>query len=111
MKYYLINKDEQHREPSVVSRLIIGGIAGTVAQTLTYPLDLIRRRFQVMSLKEGSFGYQYSSTWNAFVTIIRNEGIYGLYKGCAPNYLKVAPAISVSFVTYEMSKKWLENVL
>eukprot|EP00158_Paraphelidium_tribonemae_P007667 Partr_v1_DN28321_c0_g1_i1_m78954 putative Solute carrier family 25 len=92
-------------EPSVAARLLCGGLAGTVAQTATYPLDLIRRRFQVMA--GGDYGYQYRSTWDAFRTILRQEGVAGLFKGTIPNILKVAPAMSVSFVTYEQCKKWM----
>ncbi len=32
----------------------------------------------------------------------RNEGILSFYKGLLPNYLKVAPSVSVSFVTYDI---------
>ena len=94
---------EHEQEPSVPIRLLCGGLAGTVAQTVTYPLDLIRRRFQVMDSKR--FDYQYKSTWDAVKTIIAKEGVRGLYRGTLPNILKVAPAMSVSFVTYEQSKK------
>ena len=33
--------------------------------------------------------------------ITREEGIRGLYRGIAPNFLKVAPAVSISYVVYE----------
>jgi len=35
------------------------------------------------------------------------EGIRGFFKGMIPNYLKVAPAMGVSFMSYEWSKKVL----
>jgi solute carrier family 25 phosphate transporter 23/24/25/41 len=116
--------DKDGRPPSVAYKLFCGGFAGAMAQTLTYPLDLIRRRFQVMNLKAeaGGFTYHYSSTGDAFrqvhclnddeliniiSQIIRHEGLRGLYKGCLPNYLKVVPAIAVSFVSYETVKQLL----
>ncbi len=71
--------EDPNPQPSVGARLFCGGVAGTVAQTLTYPLDLIRRRFQVMEMK--GFGYHYKSVPDAFRTVIRQEGIAGLYKG------------------------------
>jgi solute carrier family 25 phosphate transporter 23/24/25/41 len=35
---------------------------------------------------------------------IRNEGFRGLYKGLTPNLLKVAPALSITWVCYENMK-------
>lgn len=39
-----------------------------------------------------------------FKSIWKNEGIPGLYRGIAPNFLKVAPAVSISYVVYEHSR-------
>ena len=36
-----------------------------------------------------------------FRSIVRQEGFLGLYRGIAPNFLKVAPAVSISYVVYE----------
>lgn len=52
--------------------------------------------------------YNYTSTLNAFQVILKSEGVMGLYRGCLPNYLKVVPAVSVSFVSYEFVKNILE---
>lgn len=35
------------KNPSAVGKLVAGGISGAVAQTITYPMDVLRRRFQV----------------------------------------------------------------
>jgi len=35
------------RDPSAFGKLLAGGISGAVAQTVTYPMDVLRRRFQV----------------------------------------------------------------
>lgn len=128
---------EQFGEPSVAQKLFCGAAAGTTAQTgkretltilisllatfldiyiyaiylyyaiATYPLDVIRRRMQIAGMKEAEF--KYTSTLSAIRTIAKQEGIRGLYKGMLPNVIKVAPAISVSFVTYEMMKKILST--
>ena len=34
-------------------------------------------------------------------TILKEDGPRGLYRGLAPNFLKVAPAVSISYVVYE----------
>jgi len=38
-------KGQDH--PSALGKLTAGGISGAVAQTVTYPMDVLRRRFQV----------------------------------------------------------------
>lgn len=42
-----------------------------------------------------------------FKYIISNEGVPGLYRGITPNFLKVIPAVSISYVVYEHMKKIL----
>ena len=39
--------------------------------------------------------------------IVKNEGVLGLYRGIAPNFLKAMPAVSISWVVYEQVKKLL----
>ena len=40
-------------------------------------------------------------------SIVKNDGLAGLYRGIAPNFLKVLPAVSISYVIYERSKTML----
>lgn len=42
-----------------------------------------------------------------FQTIWWKEGLRGLYRGLVPNFLKVAPAVSVAYVMYEQIKRVL----
>jgi Mitochondrial carrier protein len=42
-----------------------------------------------------------------FKKIIRTEGVAGLYRGITPNFIKVLPAVSISYVVYEYSSRKL----
>ena len=42
-----------------------------------------------------------------FTLIVREGGIRALYRGFAPNFMKVAPAVSISYVVYENVKSLL----
>lgn len=42
-----------------------------------------------------------------FVYIYTKDGIKGLYRGFIPNFMKVIPAVSISYVTYEQCRKIL----
>ena len=49
----------------------------------------------------------YATTLQTIRHVLREEGIRGFYVGLSINYLKVAPAVGISFVTYEFMKKKL----
>ena len=91
------------KEVPVTARLMCGGLAGAAAQTVTYPLDVLRRRLQ----SSGALGLCYTGMTDAAIKIYREEGIRSLYRGMLPNYLKMVPAISVSFVVYETMQTYL----
>ncbi|MCJ1477879.1 hypothetical protein MMC13_006552 [Lambiella insularis] len=84
---------EGDKNPSAVRKLAAGAVSGAVAQTCTYPLDVLRRRFQINTMS--GIGYQYKSIWDAVTIIVTQEGFKGLYKGISPNLLKVAPSIDL----------------
>lgn len=86
-------------------RLLCGAVAGGVAQTSAYPFDVVRRRQQVSAV--ASHIPTYSSTFGAFSSILKADGVRGLFVGLSVNYIKVAPATGVSFVVYEFMKKAL----
>lgn len=90
-----------------LTKLLLGATAGGVAQTLTYPMDLLRRRFQVLSMGTNELGFQYTSVWNALQTIVKLEGARGLYKGLVANLFKVVPSMAVSWLTYDVVKAWM----
>eukprot|EP00899_Mesostigma_viride_P018841 jgi/Mesvir1/26959/Mv20677-RA.1 len=80
------------------NNLVLGAVAGTLATTVCYPLDTVRRRMQMK-------GVHYTSMANALVSIHQKEGIRGFYRGWWANTLKVMPQNSIRFVTYELFKK------
>lgn len=92
-------------EPGALGKLFAGATSGAVAQTLTYPFDVLRRRFQVVSMdKSAGMGFRYTSVWNALSTIVKTEGWFGLYKGLSANLLKVVPSMAASWLSFEYVK-------
>lgn len=79
-----------HR-PSNLRKLGCGALAGAFSQSITYPLDVLRRRMQVVGM--GDVGYKYTGAIHATSVILRSEGLRGLYKGLWPNLLKVPSPI------------------
>lgn len=105
---------EGKSDPSAVGKLAAGAVSGAVAQTITYPFDVLRRRFQINTMS--GMGYQYAGIFDAIKTIVMHEGIRGLYKGIVPNLLKVAPSMASSWLSFEMTRdalmgKWNSGFL
>jgi len=44
---------------------------------------------------------QYKGVVDCVVQTWRHEGVYGFYKGCLPNAVRVAPGAAVTFFCYE----------
>jgi Mitochondrial carrier protein len=57
-------------------------------QTVTYPLDLVRRRMQVRALAAAG-APALGGTWAALRGIARSAGWRGLFSGLSINYMKV----------------------
>ncbi|KAF2493757.1 mitochondrial carrier protein-like protein [Lophium mytilinum] len=96
---------EGDSDPNAAGKLAAGAISGAVAQTCTYPFDVLRRRFQINTMS--GMGYQYNSIGGAIRQIIKTEGVRGLYKGIVPNLLKVAPSMASSWLSFEFTRDFV----
>jgi solute carrier family 25 protein 42 len=75
---------------SFQSRFAVGALAGVLAQAITYPLDVVRRRMQV-------YPNNYSGIWTSLRRVATEEGlIRGLYKGLSMNIIKGPLAVAIS---------------
>ena len=81
---------------------VIGAFSGAISATAVYPMNLLRTRLQA----QGTVLHPptYDGIWDVTRKTIEKEGVRGLFKGVTPNLLKVAPAVSISYVVYENSK-------
>jgi len=93
---------------SIYVKLVCGGLAGAFGQTVSYPLDIIRRQMQTTGIPDGH-KYFHRNSWEALKTIMRVEGLSGFYRGLSINYVRVGPQVAISFVTYESVKNFLSK--
>eukprot|EP01113_Clastostelium_recurvatum_P031205 TRINITY_DN3874_c0_g1_i1.p1 TRINITY_DN3874_c0_g1~~TRINITY_DN3874_c0_g1_i1.p1 ORF type:complete len:543 (+),score=104.22 TRINITY_DN3874_c0_g1_i1:58-1686(+) len=102
---------------SIVAPLVCGTISSSIGQFVSYPLNLVRTRMQAQGVQlaipttsksaNTSLSRPYTGMVDVFRQTIQSEGIRGLYKGIGPNFLKVVPAVGVSYVVYENTKQLL----
>lgn len=89
----------------VLWKLGCGTVAGLCAQSIMFPGDTVRRRMQVNGIR----GHKqiYTSSWNAFVSILKKEGIRGFYKGIGTNVVRGIPSATIQFAVYDLIKSFI----
>ena len=91
-------------------RLLSGSLAGLIAQSISYPLDMVRRRMQterVVFADSPASRIRYSSIGGTLNLIYRAEGFRGVFKGLTMNWIKGPLAVGISFSTNDYFKKHL----
>jgi hypothetical protein len=89
-----------------------GALARCGAACIMFPIDVVKTRmqFQTNSMsKQQIIRKYYTSGFNAFVSIVKEEGLRGLYRGLTVRLLYIAPAAAVSFTVYESFTQALHN--
>ncbi|XP_022518924.2 calcium-binding mitochondrial carrier protein SCaMC-1-like isoform X2 [Astyanax mexicanus] len=90
--------------PGVLVLLGCGTVSSTCGQLASYPLALVRTRMQAQACLDSA---QQMSMRSLMKSIVMKEGFLGLYRGILPNFMKVIPAVSISYVVYEYTKSSL----
>ncbi|OBA27614.1 mitochondrial carrier [Hanseniaspora valbyensis NRRL Y-1626] len=101
---------EKNKEFKFISPFI-SAITGVTAKTVTFPLDTVRRRLQIMQAKnlqkltsESEIFQAYKSKktfFNIGKQIIRTEGLLALYQGLPMALVKSAPTTAISLSVYQ----------
>ncbi|XP_027707147.1 calcium-binding mitochondrial carrier protein SCaMC-3 isoform X2 [Vombatus ursinus] len=105
LKNKWLQQDSHHSaDPGILILLACGTISSTCGQIASYPLALVRTRMQAQASIEGA---PQLTMLGLFRHILSREGVWGLYRGIAPNFMKVIPAVSISYVVYENMKQAL----
>ncbi|KAI4326206.1 hypothetical protein MLD38_031543 [Melastoma candidum] len=80
--------------------LLIGAFAGFTASTISFPLEVARKRLMVGALQ----GKCPPHMAGALAEVIRDEGLLGLYRGWGASCLKVMPSSGITWMFYEAWK-------
>ncbi|KAI1388449.1 mitochondrial carrier [Hypoxylon trugodes] len=96
---------EEDAQPTTFATGIMGATSGAFGASVVYPLNVLRTRLQTQGTS--MHPAHYTGIWDVAHKTIRNEGFRGLYKGLMPNLLKVAPALSITWMVYENAKRIL----
>ncbi|WOK93947.1 calcium-binding mitochondrial carrier protein SCaMC-1 [Canna indica] len=101
LKDYIVKaKGEEKSNIGASERLIAGGLAGAVAQTAIYPLDLVKTRLQTYACEGGRAPNLASLTRDIWV----HEGPRAFYRGVVPSILGIIPYAGIDLTAYETLK-------
>lgn len=93
------------------AHLLSGTFAGVVTSVATNPIWVVKVRLQ---LQPASSSFRrarlrpYGGFFDGLVTIVREEGVYGLYRGISPSLWLVSHG-ALQFTMYEGIKTWLRH--
>lgn len=71
-------------EGSFLASFLLGWGVTTGAGAASYPLDTIRRRMMMTS----AAAVKYKGAFDCFKQVVKQEGVYALFKGCGANILR-----------------------
>lgn len=82
---------------------LVADVCGSIAWT---PMDVIKQRLQVISTSPSSSTSINNATneWQVLKTILKEDGVFGLYRGFGVGLLTYGPYVSLYFVFYEQLK-------
>ena len=106
-----------------VRHMIAGMSGGVVSTLLLHPLDLLKIRYSSVILQhiltlnfyrfavdDGSHGRtKYTSIGNAMSTIVKSEGVRGLYRGVTPNVVTAGSSWGSYFLFYQTIKSRMQQ--
>lgn len=89
---------------SALETVVCGGTAGLVARFFIAPLDVLKIRLQLQSTER-----RYRGIVHGFRTIVREEGVRGLWKGNASAELLYVTYSGVQFLAYQQCTDFLST--
>ncbi|KAI5071304.1 hypothetical protein GOP47_0013555 [Adiantum capillus-veneris] len=92
-----------NRELEPWETIFVGAISGGLAAVCTTPFDVMKTRTMTAAP-----GLSTKMSTIAF-TIVREEGLLGLFKGAVPRFFWIAPLGAMNFAGYELAKRAMEK--
>lgn len=91
-KYY--SNSMKKKEPNVIEKLILGNFSSCIGNLIVYPLLFARTRLQ-------SNRNPCEKTLSLLAKVWKRDGLPGVYRGFFLHILKIGPAASISYITFE----------
>jgi hypothetical protein len=105
-KMFLSEKSvQENKTVRIVGHLAAGFFADICGSLVWTPMDVVKQRLQV----QDKSNMLYSSSFDAFKSIIKSDGPAGLYRGFLLALMTYGPYVSIYFALYEEWKIIIKN--
>lgn len=110
MAYEMLDNfiDWQQTDVMAIEMFFCGCLASAIAQTVAFPLDVIRKKLQAQSFSipgGGGVDIEFRGMKDCFVQIIKSNGVTGLWRGNTANLLKIVPNAGLMILAFESAKR------
>ncbi|KAK6616990.1 hypothetical protein RUM44_005347 [Polyplax serrata] len=101
-KQYLLTTG--YFEDNVFCHFVSSMISGFVTTAASMPVDIAKTRIQNMKTINGN--PEYKGAGDVLIKVIRNEGVFALWKGFTPYYARLGPHTVLTFIFLEQMNKY-----
>ena len=91
-----------------LENFINGLLAGSIAQTISFPFDTLRKKMQAQNKKAltSDVDVEFTGLWDCACKTVKKNGVLGLWRGTLANLAKVAPYAGLMFFFNEICKNY-----
>lgn len=90
-------------EDGIFCHFIASMFSGLVTTAASMPVDIAKTRIQNMKMVDGKPEYKGAS--DVIIKVVKNEGIFALWKGFTPYYFRLGPHTVLTFIFLEQMNK------
>ncbi|KAL8543795.1 hypothetical protein ACS0TY_004377 [Phlomoides rotata] len=102
LKQIMLPSIQWNAQANILTTLVCGGLAGSMASLFTTPFDVVKTRLQTQV--PGSMA-KYTGVLSTLTEIGKHEGINGLYRGLTPRLVMYMIQGALFFASYESFKR------
>jgi hypothetical protein len=106
-----------------ILELVAGGVSGVVTKTATAPLERVKILLQLqgmsakrklgatsdVNMRVPSTALKYRGIWHTLITVLKEEGLRGWFKGNGANVVRVVPVYALKFAFNDSFKDMFNN--
>ena len=99
--------DNSKKSLGLLPNMLTGGVAGSIAELVTLPLDTAKMRMQTQGVDVAAGGKpKYNNTFHCIRTLAKEEGPLALWKGLSPGIQRQMVFASLRIGLYDPVKKF-----
>lgn len=95
----------------LLAKLMLSAAAAGAAETATYPLDMLKTRLQLAGQQQQVAGVRPAGLYHTAASVMRTEGLLGLYAGLAPAVLRHVPYTGIRVIAFEQLRGLVQQRL